>query len=195
MCYGFAKEGRLEDGGWMMEVNCPHCRGRIEVELIEHPQLVHCPHCGEGMELAALPADGTIINDLPPEEHKPADDDLDARRITQVAKLRRTAFRSRSWFLIGAVGCLACFGQFVWNAIALAVHPGPSRSFSYLIAAAWVIGAVAAASGVVWMYRRSERFRLEGEKSQLAEPDREPDFTGLSDGGQAWKNLEEMDRT
>lgn len=159
-----------------MLLNCPHCDGQVEAELTSEPQLVSCPHCAQEIQ-------------LPPSTPEPQDD-LDGSRIRQISAIKRSAYRTRSYFLIGAVLCLAGFGQTAWNALA-SLH-SRAGGLSYLFAALWALASLACAAGVWWMLSRADHYRQEAARSSLRDPDQPPDFAPLSDGSQAWKNLEQI---
>jgi hypothetical protein len=107
---------------------------------------------------------------------------LDTRRIGRLAAARRSAYRSRSYCLIGAGGCFVGAGELVY----LALDVGILRKAGY------IVGAV----GLLWLgwrlVRLSMAFLHEAKKGEGIEPDGPPDFSKLSDGSQLTKNLENL---
>jgi hypothetical protein len=162
----------MPDAGFV----CPHCSGLIEAGLADQPQVMVCPHCNQEMT-------------LPPNEEAPSEagDDLDGLRIQQISKLRRSAYRSRSYWLIGAAVLGVAAIELVRNAVTVVWRVGLGwRSV------AEALGAGVAGYCAVRCYLRSEDYRREAERSALEMPRTPPDFSTLSDGRQSWKSLEQL---
>jgi hypothetical protein len=119
-----------------------------------------------------------------------SDDHLNSNRIQQMAALRRSAIRSRSYCVIAIGGCVVGAAEFIFDAVRQ-LHSEP-KLHGILIAALYLIAA-AALLGLGWHFVRIAR-RLHGEikRSVLPEPTGAPDFSPLQDGSQFGKNLEEM---
>jgi hypothetical protein len=119
---------------------------------------------------------------LEPMDEASSQNHLDTRRIGRLAAARRSAYRSRSYCLIGAGGCFVGAGELVY----LALDAGILRR----------IGYIAGAIVLVWLgwrlVRMSMAFFHEAKKSEPAEPDGPPDFSKLSDGSQLAQNLENL---
>jgi hypothetical protein len=140
---------------------------------------------GELMDENGSEEPAFVHDDLPAE--KPQRDDLDERRIKQLAKLRRAAHRSRGYLLVASVLCVALAGQLVWVGIGryrvgwVVMAAGLWLSAPILLALAWR----------AWI--RAKELKVEAERSALEEPRTPPDFEKLSDGSQAWRNLEDVE--
>jgi len=88
-------------------------------EPSQHPLTYPCPSCGQPVEIPTEPTAGPlqcpacgeqfIIDDEPSnlefEVPQTTEDELDARRIERISKLRRSIYRSRSHAIIAAVVC------------------------------------------------------------------------------------------
>ncbi|MGA2497972.1 MAG: hypothetical protein ABSH20_09535 [Tepidisphaeraceae bacterium] len=183
-------------------VPCPQCGGQVQTTPSDRPQVLDCPHCsqpfvlpaaGGQLAVAQIPGQETFVTDDMPTPHN--EDDLDGARIRRVAMLKRSAYRSRSYCVIIAIGCLAGAGQCIWNVVAAV------RSFGRYDGTATAYGVIgmwmAATAGCVYLgnrfYRRAGKYTREAEATSLDHPATPPDFTALSDGSQRWKNLEQDD--
>lgn len=114
-------------------------------------------------------------------------DELDGGRIRQIAQMRRSAYRSRSYCLIAAVGLLVGTVQLVYLAIQHMRSAGWGVTpMGYLLLAGF--GPYLA----VRFYRRAQAFGAEAARSTLQEPEQTPDFSGLSDGSHQWQNLRDI---
>ncbi len=112
-------------------------------------------------------------------------DDLDGVKIRQLASVRRAAFRSRSYCVVGAMFCLVASGQLIFKAV---MH---LRSGDNLRLALFYLVIVPLCWSVAYrFYGRAQKFYQEATQSALAEPETPPDFSSLSDGSQRWKSLE-----
>lgn len=172
---------------------CPHCGGVVAVEDSTQAQAgLRCPHCGESFSVASddVPADDTTdgVEDAQARAEIEArrEADLSELRIRQVANLRRGAYRTRSWLIIGACTCAVGFAQLVHLAIrdwTLGLRLGPVAD---------VILAVIAAL-IFWHFvRRIRALSREIRASRMPDPAAPPDFSTLSDGSQRWANLDEL---
>jgi uncharacterized Zn finger protein (UPF0148 family) len=78
---------------------CPACGQPVEIPAEITGAPVQCPACGEQF----------IIDDEAPEPEVEAaqtsEDELDARRIERISKLRRSIYRSRSHAIIATAVC------------------------------------------------------------------------------------------
>ncbi len=182
------------------EFPCPHCGGQVQAIPSDRPQVLDCPHCNQpfvlpaaGQQLAVAQVRGQeeFVTDDTPAPHN--DDDLDGSRIRRVAMLKRTAYRSRSYCVIIAIGCLAGAGQCIWNVVTAIRFPAAGTATAYGVIGLWM----AATAGCIYLgnrfYRRAGKYAREAEATSLSEPAAPPDFTALSDGSQRWKNLERLD--
>jgi hypothetical protein len=114
-----------------------------------------------------------------PENH----DHLDARRISRLAAVRRAAYRSRSYCIIGAAGCAVGAVELVFQAFG---HGTAAAAFLELLGAVGLLGL--ARTFLKW----SSAYLLEARQSELPPANRPPDFSKLSDGSQIAQNLQNM---
>jgi hypothetical protein len=135
------------------------------------------------------PTDEFVVHDdLPTDDDPPPQnpDDLDNKRIRQIAKLRRNAVRSRGYVLIGGILCAILGMQLIWNSISR------FRADFTIVGAAYVMAA-AILFALAWRaFVRAQQLKHEAAASTLSDPKTPPDFTQLNDGSQSWKNLEDM---
>jgi hypothetical protein len=117
-------------------------------------------------------------------------DHLNSNRIRQMAALRRSAYRSRSYCLIATGGCIVGSAEFIFDAIHRLRHY--SGGFDILIAIAYVIAAIALLVFTRYFIRLAAQFYRESKKTILEDPTTPPDFSKLQDGSQIAKNLEDM---
>ena len=147
---------------------CPTCGQPVEVTPLADVRYVTCPSCGDEFSVPAADVPGAITRD----------DELDGLRIRQLATARRAAYRARSYAIIAAAVCLVATGQFLWI-----VRTAPLR---------YALFAAASLAGFVYFARMARRLNEEATRPTLAEPVREPDFTSLGDGSEAWKKLNDI---
>jgi hypothetical protein len=144
---------------------------------------------GENPPQSQLPADEFYVEDDLPAEDVPAphkEDDLDAQRIGQITRNRRTAYRSRGYLLIGSAVCIALALQLIWMSI------GRFRG-RYNVSASAFVMAAAILFALAWRaFGRAGQLKREADASALSEPETPPDFSQLRDGSDSWKNLEEI---
>ena len=118
-----------------------------------------------------------------------ADAELSGLRIRQVTSLRRGAFRSRSYCIIGAAACLVCAIQLVVMMVKLARFHD-ARHWAMIGGEALL--ALSAVWGCLALTRRAIAFHRELQKPMLEDPTTPPDFSTLSDGSQQVQALEQM---
>lgn len=164
---------------------CPHCGGALEGAPGEVAQVLQCPYCQQPFILPA--ADGStlpVAQAVESQEVEEKRDDLDGLRIRNISLLRRTAYRGRSYCLIGMILCSAAGVQ-------LLVRAGGAmwRWGQPLYAVAYGLGAILAGVVAVRFYRRAAAYGQEARQSALSNPSAPPDFTSLQDGSQHWKSL------
>jgi hypothetical protein len=118
------------------------------------------------------------------------DTHLNSTRIRQMAALRRSAYRSRSYCLIAIGACLVGSADLIYYGIQrLRHHP---TLISVLIAIAYFAAAIALLVLSAHFKRLAIKFHRESKKSILEDPTTPPDFSQLQDGSQIAKNLEDM---
>lgn len=78
---------------------CPACGQPVEIPTEVTGAPLQCPACGEQFVIDDEEAEPQI--DMP----SSSEDELDARRIERISKLRRSIYRSRSHAIIATVVC------------------------------------------------------------------------------------------
>jgi DNA-directed RNA polymerase subunit RPC12/RpoP len=173
-------------------ISCPHCGGRVTVEVASEPREYQCWNCGQDfemppMQLAIPAASSSEITDDTPDTHDPTDDELDGNRIRQLSLARRAAWRTRSYVLILAMAGFVVAVQLMFMAAAT-VRTGINLSTVLYALAALIALTVASRA-----WKRAQRMKREIEaSSHHDDPDRPPDFRSLSDGSQRWNNLNDV---
>jgi DNA-directed RNA polymerase subunit RPC12/RpoP len=173
---------------------CPECGA--DVAAPEGSPAVQCSQCGAQFFKPGEAEDGQAFELSDGSSESLAADrdaELSRLRIRQFAVLRRAVYRSRSYFFMGVIVCLAAVIDLIWTAIHLAIttrlRTGPS---SWLLFVGCVVLVVPALWGTRYFAGRIGETNRELESSAREEPGAEPDFSSLSDGTQQVKNLEEM---
>ena len=175
-----------------IEYQCPTC-GQPVGAGTSPGEVLQCPHCGgqffvpdesrsaqTASTLAEGEHDAAVENDAPPEV------DLSELRIRQVSSLRRGAYRTRSWLIIGALTCGVGFCQLVYIAVRdwrLGLRLGPIID---------LVLAVLAVALFRSLLRRIRMLNREIEASRQQDPATPPDLSSLSDGSQRWANLDAL---
>jgi hypothetical protein len=166
--------------------HCPHC-GAI-IPRSDEP-LLQCPACRELLVTEGDPLEYESHPDalqVPPTD----EDELSHLRILQISTLRRTAARSRSYFIIGAGFCLIAAIELGLR-VASALH-GRDPLMQRNSIALQSLAALAAILGLWHFTRRIIALTRELSQTMLDEPSGPPDFSTLSDGSQPIRDLEEM---
>jgi hypothetical protein len=184
-------------------IHCPHCGSATPAALTDKPQIAICPQCAQAFVVPALDGSTPVVAQVgvAPAESSFAyddtaaapgssarEDDLDALRIRQIAAIKRTAYRTRSYFLIATVVCMVASARLLWIGYEGWSIPGQRKWAMLEILAATVLFVLARRA-----FARSVYYKRESEKSALEEPDRPPDLSKLSDGSQRWKNLDNIE--
>ena len=152
--------------------------------------ILTCPRCGTEFFPPVLEYQYPIDAADSDQEGDPDDADqeeLSSLRIRQIAALRRGAYRSRSYCMIGAAALLATTIEL----IIMTVQRVRAAGWSWLP----TLYAAAAALSFLGAWRLVVKIRSlsqEVRHTLLNEPTEPPDFTPLSDGSQHVKNLEEL---
>ncbi|HWE98130.1 MAG TPA: hypothetical protein VG269_29565 [Tepidisphaeraceae bacterium] len=177
------------------EVVCPDCGQPVGENARIGPVLV-CPYCGgqffppaeDGAEDADDASDGDARGSAAREE------ELLELRIRQFSTLRRTAYRTRSYFIVGTSACLIVAIQLMIRGVqALHVVGWRGRPIGYFLAAgACLVGMVEFAIRVARVQRGINADLRAREQEEIEAAKQEPDFTPLSDGSQQARNLEQM---
>lgn len=175
----------MPEPGENLAVECPCCGGAVGVAPADRAEVVACPHCAESFVLPAADGIAPRVADIGGDEAADGSDDLDGMRIRQVHQMRRSIYRTRRYWLVGAGLCLVAAGQIVWKFYSPEGWVAMSGVQVVVLAIAFLLG------GIYCMRQARDLGRAAGT-SALPEPERPPDFSALSDGSQHWKNLEAM---
>jgi hypothetical protein len=173
-------------------LTCPHCMATVNAQPKEQAQVVLCDRCKQvfilpGVDgyvppVAQAPgAQPFVVDDGNSTEER---DDLDGVKIRQLAAVRRAAFRSRSYCVVGAMFCMVASGQLIFKAT---VHLRSGENFRLALL---YLAIVPLCWSVAYrFYRRAQQLQQEATQSSLTEPLTPPDFSPLSDGSQRWNSL------
>jgi uncharacterized Zn finger protein (UPF0148 family) len=175
---------------------CPDCGQPVGDSARAGPVLV-CPHCG-----------GQFFPPATDQADESADDESDDRartnaareeqlrelRIRQFSTLRRTAYRTRSYFIVCTAACLIIAIQLMIRGVqALHVLGWRGRPIGYFLAAGvCLIGMTEFGIRVARVQRGINADLRAREQEEIEAAKQEPDFTPLSDGSQQARNLEQM---
>jgi DNA-directed RNA polymerase subunit RPC12/RpoP len=155
-----------------VEYSCPYCHAIVQIAA-EDAEHVHCPHCGEAF---ILPQEAPVAD---------TDAELDAQRIQKFAAVRRAAYRSRSYCVIGVGGCVV-------GAIDLVYHGVRVWGLGRIRASAYIIVAIGLLWGAKHFAVLAAQHHREAKRSALPPPTAPPDFSTLGDGSQIVRDLERM---
>jgi hypothetical protein len=114
-----------------------------------------------------------------------SESELNELRIRQMATLRRSAYRGRSYAIIGVTACIVMAVQLLWTIVR-------SRRLDFWTIA-FALMTIFSIWGAIFCIRRAIAMNREAKQSTLLEPPTPPDFSTLSDGSQLAKNLEEIE--
>jgi uncharacterized membrane protein YuzA (DUF378 family)/DNA-directed RNA polymerase subunit RPC12/RpoP len=173
-CYGFVMADEVT-------YECPHCGRALEARPQPESQLIPCPGCGGEFVIPAA--------DTPAEEVQADQElgELDSLRMRHIVVVRRAAIRSRTYCIVGAIGCLMAAVK-----LGLMTFSDVHRTGWHLRQVLYVLLGLAAVYGMVFLLRRAARWSRESRAGVLPEPSNPPDFSTLSDGSQHARNLENM---
>jgi hypothetical protein len=175
---------------------CPDCGQPVGESARVGPVLI-CPHCGGQFfpptEDTAEDAEDDA-SDGNARGSAASDEELRELRIRQFSTLRRTAYRTRSYFIVGTSACLIVAIQLmIRGAQTLRLVGWHGRPIGYfLAAAACLIGMVEFAIRVARVQRGINADLRAREQEEIEAAKQEPDFAPLSDGSQQARNLEQM---
>jgi hypothetical protein len=156
--------------------------------------ILQCPNCGTQFFPPAS-EDQEEDSEQEQEEEKSTEEELSELRIRQLITLGRTAYRTRSYLVVGT---LACFGFAVQLTIKAMNTARDSHRWGLwpitflLFAGACVIGCYKFGQRVADVQRgiNADRHARELEEAEAAK--NPPDLSTLSDGSQHARNLEKM---
>jgi hypothetical protein len=116
---------------------------------------------------------------------------LNAARVRQLSALRRGAYRARSYCVVAIGLCLVGAGQLA----AMTVRHVRAAGWEWR-PAGYVCGIIAAMMAAAFFARRAaelnRELRTPRRSAAAGDAQAAPDFSTLSDGSHAWKNLEQM---
>lgn len=165
---------------------CPHCQREFLVTPAASASLVECPHCHAQVVVAGEDGSTEIQTDAPGHSKPDRQEELDGLRIRQLSRARRATFRTISYTLIAAIVCGVSVLQCFWECLlSLRMH-------AILPAIGYVIFAALLGLGSIHFAKRMIALRREAALHPEDAPETPPDFSTLSDGSQAAKNLENL---
>jgi DNA-directed RNA polymerase subunit M/transcription elongation factor TFIIS len=173
------------------DFECPNCGQILHAERGEVARLLQCPACSELFVIPAL--DGST--DLPDaavatEEQKAHSElqELNSLRMRHLIVTRRTAIRTRTYYVAGAVSCLV-------GAIQLAIMTVTEVRIVgwHLRQVSFVLFAIAALYLAAYLFKGAAHWGRQSQAAKIPDPETPPDFTPLSDGSQHAKNLEHLE--
>jgi hypothetical protein len=173
--------------------SCPACFGMVQVPPGSAGQTVFCPHCGESFpaagETAALDFVHADHRDEAAEDLVDEADRLSMLRIQNLARERRAAWRTTSYFVAATGGCVLAVAEILYRMLPGIRQSGAGiRVLCILLVALFLAGAG-------YFLKSAIAFAKIANRRPPEEPLKPPDFSTLSDGSQHVKNLEEMGRT
>lgn len=158
---------------------CPEC-GRSLISTESAPFSLHCPDCGRDYASGDADSRGPAQG---------ADEELSELRIRQIAQLKRSAYRIRSWQMIAAGVCLVAAAKFAEMAVAGFRRGTVSAAIGDVLCAS---AAVMIAMPLLGRIRATTReLREASRKPPPAVP---PDFSNLGDGSARVEALERLGR-
>lgn len=166
------------------QLNCPGCGELLELPAGMIEPVAICPYCSQQF----LTETGVAFDVSDDESARRAEQErrnaeLDGLRMRQIATLKQSTIRARSYALIAMVLCAS-------GAIKLIIL-GISGGWS-LRSAIEFLGAIVLALTTVHFSRRVSRLHRESRESALPEPAQPPDFSTLDNGSQRVRNLEKL---
>ena len=164
---------------------CPHCQTPLDVAPGPQPQDVVCPHCSG---LTVIPAAAaTWLEGWGESWEKLSEHELSSLRIRNLAMEKRAAYRTRSYCVVAAIGCVVAVVQLAWYGVL------SFRTVGFRFAGlAYLLVAIVALYGATYFFRKAMMFDREAKRSVLPETTAEPDFSALGDGSEQWKKLEDV---
>ena len=172
-----------------MAVHCPHCDAVVALDRALTSPFRECPKCAKQF---VVPSISTVEGDEAESSRKKrSQDELDAAHIHRMSALRRAAYRSRSYCIIGSVACVVMAAELCFNAWGYWNHRTSMARGMILVLVC--VGIAAGLLGVArTLFARAREYGREAAQSSLVEPTTPPDFSTLQDGSQAARNLEEI---
>jgi len=179
------------------ELICPECGTAVEPPDDLMQNLLVCPNCGHQFFIDTSSSDETEEDDeaaaIEAQREIDRARDLDGSRIRALSVERRSIIRQRSWCITAAAACVVAIVQSIaWLILGRPSTSFDTHPFSRGERISLVVLIIFCIAGVWFFVRKAHAYKVELDKPLLTEPTEPPDFEPLSDGGQAWKKLEEM---
>ncbi len=174
---------------------CPNCGTAIDPATVSGP-VIDCPQC----HTQFFPPAAEEPDEVPEEEKQRVEqlreEQLSALHIKAAATVRRTAYRERSYYIVGMAACFIIMIQLIINATTR-IH---SEHRLTLMPAGQLLGALALffAAGKFGNLAKAVNNRIKNDIRERELEEQEfarrhpPDLSALSDGSQQAKNLEKM---
>jgi DNA-directed RNA polymerase subunit RPC12/RpoP len=207
----------MEEGFPSALYTCPNCGRDVDVSPQAVAQLVSCPHCAWEFIVPSIDGSTDLPEDVDAlEAEKLRLEHLSNVRVRQLTKGRSATYRTRNWIISAMLACALAVIYLPWWGLRNRME---GRGDWQLLAS--IPLALAAIMATVWLYRRARELTQPLEAPSSAKPrtcadcgkevdsaagarcphcgsaidgPAEPDFSGLGDGSQKWKNLEQMTR-
>src|SRR5665213_3683150 len=172
---------------------CPNCGTPVDPSAASAP-IIECAKCGTQFFPPAVEDDSDDSDDDSDEED-PTEAELSELRIRQLITLQRTAYRTRSYLIVGTLGCLG----FAIQLTIFAVH---SLRDNHRLKSSSIACLFFAMAGIIGSYKFAMRVRevqrgINADARARALEEEEvarhpPDLSTLSDGSHHARNLERM---
>jgi len=173
---------------------CPNCGTTINPAYVSGP-VIECPRCHTQFFPPAPEEPEESSDEDNALTDKTREEQLSALHIKAAATFRRSAYRTRSYFVVGLVACTVIMVQIVINAIERIHHEHRVSAMSigyFLFAFALFIGAGKFANLALEVHRKINADIRAREQEELEAAKNPPDLSALSDGSQHARNLEKM---
>lgn len=176
----------------LLIAHCPHCGN--EFQITEQSPILQCPGCGEQFfppEPAEVPTETTES----PEPKPSTEEELSGMRIRQISVMRRAAYRTRSYYIIGLGACVViaielCL-MIVRSIRETHLHFRTASLYAFVAYCLFLIGTIA---GGFFFARRLAELQQEIRQSLQKKSAAPPDFSTLQDGTQHIRELEQMQK-
>ncbi len=155
---------------------------------------MQCPHCNTQF-FPPTPTDSENAGDETSRADSDDEAELSELRIRQLVTLRRSAYRTRTYYIVGVVASGLLFVllvKFVVQSVMLSHHWAFRDSAASLFAIGALFGVFKFRQFVAKTQREIDEALAERERQEAEAAKVEPDLSSLSDGSQRARNLEQM---
>lgn len=173
---------------------CPQCGAAVDGPNGDGPFMT-CPECNTQFFIAPPQDAQEAPEESEAQEQIPEEAELSAARIRQMSMLTRTAYRTRSYFIVGALACLGTAAEIISLVIkeVKARHQWSIQAIGGLFLTAAALSAASKfARHALATHREIQAHIRARELEELEIAKREPDLSTLSDGSHHARNLESM---